>query len=111
MPRVLFFFFDHLYEPSMLQSYTVDPAAIHLTLGLVRPRRLMHPPRCPAPSNTTPMQAESIVFRNPPSTDPKDPLNTFVGEPTVMWKDDGAEDMNFRNVWARRAPGVTDYHL
>ncbi|KAK4705113.1 apoptosis-inducing factor 2, partial [Phenoliferia sp. Uapishka_3] len=71
------------------EAYVPDPAAIHLTLGI----------------------NESIIFINPPSSDPKDPLNTFVGEPTVTWKDDGREDMGIEGVWERRAPGVKDFKL
>ncbi|KAL8278110.1 hypothetical protein RQP46_009434 [Phenoliferia psychrophenolica] len=72
-----------------LETYTPDPAAIHLTLGL----------------------AESIIFRNPPSADSQDPVTTFIGEPSVTWKTDGEEDMGIEGVWARRAPGITDHHL
>ncbi|KAM0748243.1 FAD/NAD(P)-binding domain-containing protein [Meredithblackwellia eburnea MCA 4105] len=73
-----------------LETYKPDPAAIHLTLGLI----------------------ESIIFRNPPSSSLTDPLNTFVGEPVVTFKDDGHEDMNIEGVWKRRAgAGITDYHL
>ncbi|KAI5480644.1 hypothetical protein MNV49_007571 [Pseudohyphozyma bogoriensis] len=72
-----------------LKTYTPDPAAIHLTLGL----------------------KESIIFRNPKSSSRDDPTGTFIGEPTFFMKDDGKEDMGIEGVWARRAPGVTDYHL
>ena len=90
---------------------------------VVQPRPSSNPPHA-RPRSLTPfpplhshaltglnLQAESIIFRNPPSSDPKNPTSTFVGEPQVTWKDDGREDMGIEGVWARRAPGVTDYHL
>lgn len=74
------------------ESYTPDPAAIHLTLG----------------------PEQSIVFRNPPSSDPARPLETFVGEPITFAKG-GSLDMNIDSVWERRAPGLVksdeDYWL
>lgn len=48
---------------------------------------------------------ESIIFRNPPSTDPSRPLETFEGEPMLRWRDDGKLDMGIEGVWERRAPG------
>ncbi|GEM11249.1 amid-like NADH oxidoreductase [Rhodotorula toruloides] len=49
---------------------------------------------------------ESVIFRNPPDVG---------GEPTMIWKDDGREDMGIRGVWERRLPGFAkrdkDYHL
>ncbi|TXT04936.1 hypothetical protein VHUM_04019 [Vanrija humicola] len=48
---------------------------------------------------------KSIVFRNPESEG---------GEPTKIWRDDGAEDMHIENVWTRRGVPVKsrdDYHL
>ncbi|BGP35690.1 hypothetical protein JCM10296v2_007542 [Rhodotorula toruloides] len=71
------------------ETYTPSPAAIHLTLGF----------------------RESVIFRNPPQSAAGD----REGEPTVLWKDDGREDMGIRGVWERRLPGFAkreeDYHL
>lgn len=41
----------------------------------------------------------------------KDAKKEYEGEPIVTWKDDGKLDMGIEGVWARRAPGVTDYWL
>lgn len=51
------------------------------------------------------MQKESVIFRNPDlaSQDEK------AAEPMKIWKDDGKLDMGIEGVWARRAPGVTDF--
>ncbi|KAJ8291484.1 Fe-regulated protein 8 [Rhodotorula toruloides] len=72
-----------------LETNTPTPAAIHLTLGF----------------------RESVIFRNPPQS----PAGEWEGEPTVLWKDDGREDMGIRGVWERRLPGFAkreeDYHL
>lgn len=83
---------DLLTSPSPLrtaQTYTPTPAAIHLTLGF----------------------RESVIFRNPPQS----ASGEWDGEPVVLWKDDGREDMGIRGVWERRLPGFAkreeDYHL
>lgn len=71
-----------------LQTLQVDPAAIHITLGI----------------------KESVVIRNPP----RDASGAYVGEPTLFWKEPtGREDMGIEGVWERRAPGLApgDYHL
>lgn len=66
----------------------MDPAAIHITLGI----------------------KESVVIRNPP----RDESGAYVGEPTLFWKEpDGRVDLGIEGVWGRRAPGLEpgDYHL
>ncbi|GAA6003325.1 NAD(P)/FAD-dependent oxidoreductase [Rhodotorula paludigena] len=77
-----------------LETITNSPGAIHLTLGVV----------------------ESIIFRNPRSDGVDEQGEPrWVGEPEVMWKDDGKEDMGIEGVWARRLPGLKAtaemYHL
>jgi len=77
-----------------LETHTPGAAAIHLTLGV----------------------RESVVFRNPPSSgvdergEPR-----WDGEPVIMWRDDGVEDMGIEGVWERRVPGFVtgpqSYHL
>ncbi|GAA5842837.1 hypothetical protein JCM9279_003999 [Rhodotorula babjevae] len=77
-----------------LETHTPGAAAIHLTLGVV----------------------DSVVFRNPPSSgvdergEPR-----WDGEPVIMWRDDGVEDMGIEGVWERRVPGFVtgpqSYHL
>ncbi|SCV74527.1 BQ2448_7556 [Microbotryum intermedium] len=78
---------------SSYEIYQPNPAAIHLTLGF----------------------AESVIFRNPPSTNPDDVLGSFEGDPVIMMKDDGKKDMGIEGVWERRAPGLVkeekDYWL
>ncbi|SCZ99615.1 BZ3500_MvSof-1268-A1-R1_Chr3-1g06154 [Microbotryum saponariae] len=80
-------------EASSFETYHPNPAAIHLTLGF----------------------AESVIFRNPPSTNPEDVLGSFEGDPVIMVKDDGKKDMGIEGVWERRAPGLVksqdDYWL
>ncbi|GAA5830601.1 hypothetical protein JCM3766R1_002778 [Sporobolomyces carnicolor] len=61
-----------------LEAITVSPAALHLTLGVTR----------------------SVVFRNPANRDPA--TGRWDGEPQVVWKDDGREDMAIEDVWERR---------
>lgn len=51
------------------KTYAFDPAGIHMTFSFV----------------------DSVIFRNPPSTDPKDVTGSFVGEPSWHWKEDGKE--------------------
>jgi len=71
-----------------LAKLQIDPAAIHITLGI----------------------KESVVIRNPP----RDDAGAFVGEPTLFWKEPtGTVDMGIEGVWARRATGLDpgDYHL
>ncbi|KAL7411771.1 hypothetical protein BDY24DRAFT_435652 [Mrakia frigida] len=72
-----------------LETYSYDPAAIHMTFGFV----------------------PSIIFKNPPSSDRSNVTGSFIGEPNFFWKDDGKEDMGIEGVWGRRAPGVGNYHL
>ncbi|BGP03802.1 hypothetical protein JCM10021v2_007550 [Rhodotorula toruloides] len=76
-------------ESESFETYTPTPAAIHLTLGF----------------------RESVIFRNPPQS----ASGEWDGEPVVLWKDDGREDMGIRGVWERRLPGFAkreeDYHL
>ncbi|SGY85969.1 BQ5605_C009g05792 [Microbotryum silenes-dioicae] len=75
------------------RTYHPNPAAIHLTLGF----------------------AESVIFRNPPSTNPEDVLGSFEGDPVIVVKDDGKKDMGIEGVWQKRAPGLVksqeDYWL
>ncbi|KDE07188.1 hypothetical protein MVLG_02588 [Microbotryum lychnidis-dioicae p1A1 Lamole] len=80
-------------EASSFETYHPNPAAIHLTLGF----------------------AESVIFRNPPSTNPEDVLGSFEGDPVIVVKDDGKKDMGIEGVWQKRAPGLVksqeDYWL
>ncbi|BGP51958.1 hypothetical protein JCM10450v2_007918 [Rhodotorula kratochvilovae] len=80
--------------PAQLEELQPGPAAIHLTLGVV----------------------ESVVFRNPRAegVDEKGEPR-WMGEPEVIWRDDGREDMGIEGVWERRVPGFVtgpeSYHL
>ncbi|KAK4053980.1 hypothetical protein OIO90_003625 [Microbotryomycetes sp. JL221] len=65
-------------KPTLLETYQVDPAAIHLTLGFV----------------------ESVVFRNPKQDKQ---TGEWQGDPFVWMRDDGKKDMGIEGVWARRA--------
>ncbi|KAK0725079.1 hypothetical protein B0H67DRAFT_569526 [Lasiosphaeris hirsuta] len=68
-----------------VETITVAPAGIHLTLGLTR----------------------NVIFRNPDAA-------AGATEPFVNPKDDGQADMGIEGVWARRGVTVTtqsDYHL
>ncbi|BGP20348.1 hypothetical protein JCM10213_001598 [Rhodosporidiobolus nylandii] len=76
------------------KTYHPTPAAIHLTLGI----------------------AESVIFRNPPSSLSATGEVAWEGEPEIVWKDDGVEDMGIEGVWDRRLPGFVNgdasrYHL
>lgn len=68
-----------------LESIEVQPAGIHLTLGLTK----------------------NIIFRNPN-------LAAGQMEPTYTLKDDGKEDMGIEGVWGRngiKVSGPQEYHL
>ncbi|GAA5924966.1 hypothetical protein JCM1841_005381 [Sporobolomyces salmonicolor] len=75
------------------ETFTPSPGAIHLTLGI----------------------RESVIFRNPSSRHTASGDVEWEGEPEVVWKDDGREDMGIEGVWERRVPGfvqgVDSYHL
>ncbi|GAA5870513.1 hypothetical protein JCM1840_004787 [Sporobolomyces johnsonii] len=75
------------------ETFTPSPGAIHLTIGI----------------------RESIIFRDPPSRRTPSGEVEWEGEPEVMWKDDGKEDMGIEGVWERRVPGFVQgdesYHL
>jgi hypothetical protein len=68
----------------------IAPSAIHLTLGF----------------------RKSIIFRNPPRDVE---TGEWRGEPTIVWKDDGTEDMGIEGVWDRRLGmrkrETGEYHL
>ncbi|KAK3989741.1 apoptosis-inducing factor A [Cladorrhinum sp. PSN332] len=68
-----------------LEELSVQPAGIHMTLGLKR----------------------HVLFRNPNTANGDT-------EPFVQMKNDGTEDMDIESVWVRRGVVVTDpqdYHL
>ncbi|KAK3346141.1 hypothetical protein B0T25DRAFT_462460 [Lasiosphaeria hispida] len=68
-----------------VETITVAPAGIHLTLGLTR----------------------NVIFRNPDTA-------AGATEPFINLKDDGRADMGIEGVWERRGVTVTapsDYHL
>ncbi|KAK3384886.1 hypothetical protein B0H63DRAFT_448988 [Podospora didyma] len=68
-----------------VETITVAPPGIHLTLGLT----------------------QNVIFRNPNTA-------AGDTEPVIKLKDDGQEDMNIEGVWARRGVrvvSVQDYHL
>ncbi|KAL1876729.1 hypothetical protein Plec18167_005137 [Paecilomyces lecythidis] len=67
------------------ETFSWGPRGIHLTLGLKK----------------------NVIFRDP---------NVAEGEtePTIMWKDDGREDMGVEGIWKRMGMEVTSpqqYHL
>ncbi|GAA5962740.1 hypothetical protein JCM3765_006187 [Sporobolomyces pararoseus] len=78
-------------DPSSFESISIAPSAIHLTLGFT----------------------ESIIFRNPANQNSES--GEWEGEPQIVWKDDGREDMGIEDVWDRRLGkrprGERDYHL
>ncbi|GAA5984009.1 hypothetical protein JCM5350_004990 [Sporobolomyces pararoseus] len=78
-------------EPSKFEAITIAPSAIHLTLGFT----------------------ESVIFRNPAKQTSE--TGEWEGEPQIVWKDDGREDMGIEDVWDRRLGKRSregrEYHL
>ncbi|GAA6052818.1 hypothetical protein JCM3770_006267 [Rhodotorula araucariae] len=77
-------------EHVALEELAPGPAAIHLTLGVV----------------------ESVVFRNPRAegVDSESGEPRWAGDPEIVWRDDGREDMGIEGVWERRVPGFVTSH-